>query len=212
MWVNGESWTVLPLAQHTWLSPPPSSSVGNVLVGYQPFEALDGLCMVVKCFCAGVCRGQGQFIVSIGYTHGSFLPTCPGAASPPCTPLGASQSPPLTSIPVSLRISWDFLLPGTGEGRCLISSPGQGFLPAPSFFSCSFPPHTATLHSYFCPRWFQSPSLSAPCQDSHSSHTFSFCLGCESFRHLWQEGQSPGGGIVMLGEANSYRARPLMKR
>lgn len=54
--------------------------------------------------------------------------------------------------------------------------------------------------------------LSAPAQGLHSSHTSSFCLGCESFGHLWQEGQSPAGGIVMLGEANSYRARPLMKR
>lgn len=29
--------------------------------------------------------------------------------------------------------------------------PGQAFLPAPSFFSCSLPPHAATLHGCFCP-------------------------------------------------------------
>lgn len=166
---------------------------------YHHFEVFDGLCMVAKHSCTDVCKGREQFIVSMGHTHGSFLPTCPVAAFPSHAPLGASWSPALTFVLVTLGIPLDFLLPYTGEEKCLISS-----LRAPHsslIFSCSLPLYTGTLYSYPCPHQFQSPLHVAPHQDLYSSHTFSICLESESFLHLRQEGQSHAVGIVYAGRS-----------
>jgi len=124
-------------------------------------------------------QGRVEPVVSTGYTCGSFLPACSGAAFPSCTPLRVSLSQTLTSTPVALGIPMYFLLHGTPEPH--LFPQGRGSSQLHQFFSS---PH----------RCFGKLSLPLPAPESLifstrpralnvcMVHTFSFCLEGESFR------------------------------
>lgn len=185
---------------------------------YHPSEASDGLlrlqnALALMCVC--VCAGQ-RAVCSLHRLHMRLIPPhvlwC-------CFPVLHSFRGFLVPKP-RLRTtdsgnSFVFPSPEYWRRKVLHLFPqGRGLSRLPQFFFCS--PH----------RHFGKLPFSSPVPESLIFCTKPRALDARGvpptpFLSVWrvnhsgrlqQEGQSCGAGIVMLGDANSYCARPLMKR
>lgn len=147
--------------------------------------------MVAKHSCTDICKGRGQFIVSMG-SWGLYTRFIPPHMPHCCFPI------PCSSGIFALCTNDSGIFFSHILEKCFISS-----LSAPHSFLIFFLLFTS-LHRYFIQLPLSSPLLEflAFCTTLGLvllPHLF--YLESESFLHLWQEGQSHAGDVVYAGRS-----------